>query len=324
MENQVNKTEEKKSGKARLFIILGVIIAAIGIFGFRAINFSLHYEETENAQIDGNIYPILPRVSGIVSDVLVVENQKVKAGDVVVRIDQNDYLVKKQIAFASLENAKAAVIVAKANLGVIAATKNKLAKDLKRSTELKNQNVIPQSEYDNVVASVEANESQFQAGLSQIKVAEAQVEQKQAELENAELQLSYTTIKSPVNGIVSKKNIEVGQFIQMGQPLLSVVDDSTIWVVANFKETQLTKMKTDQEASIKVDAFPDHEFKGIVESISAATGAKFSLLPPDNASGNFVKVVQRIPVRILIKDEPSETSRLRAGMNVTATVHVTE
>lgn len=324
MENQINKPEEKKSGKAKIFIVLGIIICTIGAFIFRAINFSMHYEETDNAQVDGNIYPVLPRVSGMVSQIFVDENQKVKAGDIVVTIDQNDYQIKKDMAFASLENAKAAVIVSKANLGVIEATRNKLSKDLKRSTDLHNQNVIPQSEYDNVVASVAAAESQYQAGLSQIKVAEAQVELKKAELENAELQLSYTTIKSPVTGIVSKKNIEVGQFIQLGQPLMSVVDDSTVWVVANFKETQLTDMKIKQNVIIKVDAFPDYEFKGIVESISPATGSKFSLLPPDNASGNFVKVVQRIPVKILITNEKNETSNLRAGMNVSATVKVVD
>jgi membrane fusion protein (multidrug efflux system) len=330
-------TPAKAEPNTRKTILLGVAGVAVLIAVFYIVKtmlFSFHHEETDNAQVDGHLYPVLPRVSGQVVDVLVTDNQKVAAGDVLLRIDPSDYKIKRDIAAAALENAKAAlavsqanVSVAKSNVGVVEANRAKVALDLERSTNLRKQDVIPQSEFDAVKANAQAissqyasSENQYKSTLSQITLAQAQVAQRQAELDNADLQLSYTTVKAPEAGIVSKKNVEPGQFVQTGQPLLSLVGNEDVWVTANFKETQLKKMKVGQEVSVEVDAYPNVEFHGKIESIASATGAKFALLPPDNASGNFVKVVQRIPVKIIITDKPDPAHPLRVGMNVIATV----
>ena len=153
-----------------------------------------------------------------------------------------------------------------------------------------------------------------------VSAAEAEVGQKKADLEFAELQLSYASVLAPSSGTVSKKSVEVGEFVQAGQPLLAIVEDTDAWVVANFKETQLKKMRVGQSVDIEVDAYPKVIFHGRVESISAATGAKFALLPPDNATGNFTKVVQRVPVKIVLADRPDPLRPLRAGMSVNAIV----
>jgi membrane fusion protein (multidrug efflux system) len=154
------------------------------------------------------------------------------------------------------------------------------------------------------------------------EAAEARVQQSQAALHQAELNLAYTSIAAPAAGIVSRKSIEPGQVIQAGQPLMALVDLEHIWITANFKETQLASMQPGQKATVEVDALDGREFAGHVDSIAAATGAKFSLLPPENATGNFVKVVQRIPVKILLDQGQDPDRRLRPGMSVTPTVRI--
>jgi membrane fusion protein (multidrug efflux system) len=153
-------------------------------------------------------------------------------------------------------------------------------------------------------------------------LAETVVKEREADLEYAKLQLSYARIIAPSSGVISRKNVQIGQFVQAGQSLFALVTERQKWVIANFKETQLEKMKPGQEVEIEVDAFPHESFKGKIESISPATGAKFALLPADNASGNFVKVVQRVPVKIILTDAPEKASLLRAGMNVIVDVHL--
>ena len=153
-------------------------------------------------------------------------------------------------------------------------------------------------------------------------MAETVVKEREADVAFAKLQLSYAYITAPAAGVISRKNAQVGQLVQAGQSLFALVTERQKWVVANFKETQLEKMKPGQEVEIEVDAFPHESFKGKVESISPATGAKFALLPADNASGNFVKVVQRIPVKIVLTESQEKASLLRAGMNVIVDVHI--
>jgi membrane fusion protein (multidrug efflux system) len=157
---------------------------------------------------------------------------------------------------------------------------------------------------------------------AQVEAAAARVAQAKAALGQAQLSLDYTLIKAPSGGLVSRKNVEIGQVVQAGQPLFALVSLDDVWITANFKETQLDKMRTGQAATIEVDAYGGAEFKGHVESIAAATGARFSLLPPENATGNFVKVVQRIPVRIAIDQGADPEHILRPGMSVVATVRI--
>ncbi len=171
-------------------------------------------------------------------------------------------------------------------------------------------------------ARLAASSSNVDVSAKNLKVAQIQVEQRQQELDMAKLNLSYATIVAPCDGYVSKKNVQPGQLVAVGQNLFALVDESEIWVMANFKETQIEKMKVGQKVKIEVDAYPDKEFEGSIQSLSAATGSMFALLPPDNATGNFVKVVQRVPVKIVIDKNQNKDFPLRAGMNVKATVKV--
>ena len=171
-------------------------------------------------------------------------------------------------------------------------------------------------------ARLAASSSNIDVSVKNIKVAQIMVEQKQEELDLAKLNLTYATIIAPCNGYVSKKNVQPGQLVAVGQNLFALVDESEIWVMANFKETQIEKMKVGQKVKIEVDAYPDKEFEGTIQSLSAATGSMFALLPPDNATGNFVKVVQRVPVKIIIDKNQNKDFPLRAGMNVKAIVKV--
>jgi membrane fusion protein, multidrug efflux system len=165
--------------------------------------------------------------------------------------------------------------------------------------------------------------SQSQATASQISIANATVKQRQVDVDDAKLNLSYTVITSPANGLVSKVNVQVGQFLNAGQSVFSIVLDQNLWVIANYKETQFSKIRIGQPVAIEVDAIPGHVFEGKVSSFSPATGARFALLPPDNASGNFVKVVQRLPIKIeFTNPQDSLLNRLKAGMNVNVDVHI--
>ncbi|WP_245681341.1 HlyD family secretion protein [Arcticibacter eurypsychrophilus] len=197
------------------------------------------------------------------------------------------------------------------------------------------EGAVTQQQFDSAKAEKEAAEAAYQAAQDQYRAAQGQVgttrsqlqvtntgvDQKQADVDFANLQLSYTTIKAPASGIISKKSIQPGQLIQAGQTLFSVVNDNSIYITANFKETQMEDLKSGSNVEVEVDAFPDHIIKGQVYNFAPATGAKFSLLPPDNATGNFVKVVQRIPVKIKIQTEEQFMKRLRPGMSVKVSVH---
>ncbi|HKI00552.1 MAG TPA: HlyD family secretion protein [Thermoanaerobaculia bacterium] len=293
---------------------------------------------------------------------LVADNQPVKAGDVLVRIDTADLQAKVDQEQAALLNAEAAVAVARATAsGTQAALAGSRAKvsgtqadvaaaltrerqtaaDLTRYKALYEKEEVSQQQYEAARAAADAARAaaeaaratsaasrstvdtaaaQIEAATRQIAAAEAQVAQHRASLESARLQLSYATVKAPASGVVSKKAVEVGQFVQAGQPLLAIVQGHDAWVSANFKETQLAQMRPGQPVEIEVDAYPGVTFHGRVESLAAATGARFSLLPPDNATGNFTKVVQRVPVKIVFTDQPDPKRPLRMGMNVAVVV----
>jgi len=356
----------RQGGRRKVIIltVLALLALAGGIFGIRTYLFYQHHATTDDAQIDGNIDPVLPRVSGYVQEVRVKENQHVNAGDVLVVIDPSDLQAKVDQEQAALVNAQAAVSVAQAAVAsaraTLAGTRAKIAgnqadvtaartrqeqtaADLARYKALYTKEEVSQQQYDAARAAADAaraaadaarattessratSESaaaQVESAERQVAAAQAQVAQHQATLEAARLQLSYATIKAPVSGIVSRKNVEIGQLVQVGQPLFAIVQGHDAWVTANFKETQLARMHPGQKAEIEVDAYPGVTFHGRVESLAAATGAKFSLLPPDNATGNFTKVVQRVPVKIVFTDPPDPRRPLRVGMNVSVVVNL--
>ena len=342
--------EQKKPKKKAPLIILSIVIISAAAFGISKYIYGLHHEDTDDAQLDADINPVLSRVSGYVNEIRFEENQHVNKGDTLVKLDDRDLLIKVQQAKAALDNAMANVSVAKANSGTSAAniataSSNveaakvrvwKATQDFDRYQNLLNDKAITQQQFDaakaeklsaeaqleSIVKQQSAASMQGQASSQQIAVAQSMIAQRQADLDFASLQLSYATITAPASGIASRKNIQVGQYVNAGSPLFAVVSDNGVYVIANFKETQLEKMKTGLPVEVKVDAFPSQKIEATVYSFSAATGAKFSLLPPDNATGNYVKVVQRVPVKIKLNADKETAAMLRPGMSVKVSVRI--
>lgn len=357
--------EQKKKTNKRFLIILAVILLVGGTYGTTKIIHALHYEDTDNAQVEADVSPVIPRVSGYIDRVLVDDNQHVKKGDTLVVLDNRDLVIRLKQAEAALESAQSSLAVAQASTGtsvaqVSTATANvstvdaqieaakvnvwRTTQDFKRYENLIKDRSVTQQQYEQALAQKETAErqlevlqqqklaaqkqknaasSQSSATSQQVNVAMAMIKQREADVENAKLNLSYSVITAKQDGKISKVPVTAGQFVQAGQSLFSIVDDNNVWVVANFKETQLEHMKMGQPVSIHVDAYPEHEFKGKVSSFAPATGARFALLPADNASGNFVKVVQRVPVKIEFDNATdSMLKMLRAGMNVQAEVKI--
>lgn len=347
----MNALKKSSKGKKVIFpIILGLVL--VGALGFTAKEYFYYksHEVTDNAQIDADISPVIARVSGYVQEIRFTDNQRVKAGDTLVVLDDRDYRIKLQQAQAALAAAKQSVnvsesAVTEARAGIATAQANveaarvrvwKATEDFNRYKNLYDDHAITKAQFDAAKAEKDAAEVALTAAQTQVPVvnrrvgtnqsqAEAtasNIALKQADIDYAKLQLSYTVIVAPVDGIISKRNIQVGQLVQGGQSLFAVVNDAKMYVTANFKETQVDNLRVGEKADVVVDAFSNKTIQGTVESFSGATGAKFSLLPPDNATGNFVKVVQRIPVRIqLDKSDAALIDRLRPGMSVNVVVH---
>jgi membrane fusion protein (multidrug efflux system) len=376
-------------------LILGALAAGVLVYRHYA-----RLQSTDDAQVDGYIYPITARVSGHVARVTVDENQYVQAGTVLVQLDPKDYEVavanaqaamanqqasadasginvpltsvntstQLSSAHADVENAAAGLAAAQqqqraaeASLREAEANDLKAQDDVERYKPLAVKDEIPQQQYTQALAGqkataaaveaarasaaavvqavtqarsrsaqaaaalqyAETRPQQISAQSSRAQAARAQVQQAAATLEQAELNLRYTTIVAPVDGIVGQRAVQPGQYLAPGQQLLSIVplDARNIWVTANFKETQLGEMRPGQPATISVDTY-GREYHGHVDSIAAASGARYSLLPPENATGNFVKVVQRIPVKILFDDGQDPMHLLRPGMSVVPTVRI--
>ncbi len=398
----VAENEPQAAGRKRRIIVPIVAIAlVIGlIFGIRYFIYAAHHVSTDDAQIEGNITTISPRVKGQVASVYVSENQFVRKGDKLVQIDDRDYkvalqqaqaaydqavssllaattAVPQQSTLASAQTAQAQAGVSESVSGVLDAQERiataqsdldaakanavKAQHDVARARELAGEGAISQSQLDAAqaayatavaqrdaaaqgVIAARATLDQAQSGVlasqaqlaqartgsesTQIKSAQAavsaaQVKAAAAALANARLQESYTLITAPVDGVVSKKSVNVGDTVSVDQPLMALADQRHLWVTANLKETQISNVRVGQPADIHVDAFPHRVFKGNVESVSAATGATFALIPPDNASGNFTKVVQRVPVRIAIDPSSDPEGLLRQGLSVEVQIDTT-
>ena len=400
----------KPRNSSKKLIILIVFLVLAGVGGYLWVH-SLNRVSTDDAQVDGHIIPISPKIYGKVQEVLVDDNQQVKQGQVLVRIDPRDYQAKLDQAEAAVavassqsqganagvpltrdttgssvtsaeaqlsaaqadyEQAKvdaeraatADIAVARANVETAQATADHAQADVDRMKTLVDKEEISRLEYDSyasstrvalsqlqaakdklaaaikdaetkkaAVLSAQARIAQAQAGIEQAKAGQRQVAvrvadassavasiaQAHANLEAAKLDLSYTSIVAPVDGVVTRKTVEVGQVVQQGQGLLMLVPLQDVWVTANFKETQLADVRNGQRAEVKAD-LSGKTYPGHVDSLAAATGTRMSLLPPENATGNYVKVVQRIPVKIVLDPIPGGNQVLRPGMNIEATI----
>ncbi len=439
-EKPTEPTPKKKNRKPLIFAVAGIGLIAASGFGYRYWNYASTHQETDNAQVAGHVHQVSPRINGTVSEVEVSDNQNVKQGQLLVKLDPGDLQVKALQAQAALESAKrqanaaqsnislasetaaakttqaqgdisgsvasistaqaavqeaqsgipaAQAAVAEAQAGIPAAQAQvaqadanlqKAQTDYNRYQTLANQGAVPRQQLDSAKAAydvaqaqksvalqgvqqaqarvAQANEgvakaqsrlAQAQEGITsaqaklaqskgglqqatasgqqtevnraQYAAAQSAIAQAEASLKDAQLQLSYTNIVAPASGRVGRKTVEVGQRLQPGSPLLAIVE-TDYWITANFKETQLQDVKPGQEVEIKLDAFPGKTFVGRVDSISPASGAQFSLLPPDNATGNFTKVVQRIPVKVIFDSKSIQgyEARITPGMSAMVSV----
>jgi membrane fusion protein (multidrug efflux system) len=339
----------RKKGYKLKFVLAGtallVVLIAVIFYFFL---FIAPYESTDDAFIDGYVTLISPRVPGQVARLMVTDNQEVKAGDVLVEIDPRDYgtslsQTKADLAAANSQAnqsraqvnvSEAKVAQAQAAVTAAEAEAQRANEDLKRYETVESR-AVSKSALDLAQAQARSANANLAAAYSQTNAAEAEValskagvetaiaavQQAEAKLQQAELNLSYTKVIAPMDGRVTARTVQAGNYVQPGQALLALVPKD-VWVVANFKETQLTYMLAGQPVELRVDAYPNRKFKGKVDSLQAGTGARFSLLPPENAVGNYIKVVQRVPVKIVFDEELPTSLDIAPGMSVVPIVKV--
>jgi membrane fusion protein (multidrug efflux system) len=350
-EEQGDDADRGWSTRKKLVVggIIALVVIAGGIVALLWWLHARHYEKTDDAFIDTHNEMVAPQVAGRIVAVLVDDNDPVQAGQVLARIDPSDFQVRIEQATAAvaeshgkLEQAKAQELASRATAEQAAAdverAQSRLAnaeRELKRYEGLSAE-AVSQQRLDDLRTAVRnatsdlhaaqkgqaAAEAQIKLAASMIQTGEANIKSAQAQLAQSQLQLSYADIKATIAGRVANKQVQAGNYVQPGQQLMALVPHE-VWVTANYKETQLTDMRPGQPVDIKVDAFPDVEFHGKVDSIQAGAGAVFSLLPPQNATGNYVKVVQRVPVKITFDDTSSDAyNRLGPGMSVAPSVKV--
>lgn len=345
--DQTNKTD-KIITRVTAWIAALIFVALLIWGGITLWNLYL-YEETNDAQVQEYINPITSRVSGYIREIHYEENQDVKKGDTLIMIDNSEYQLQQQEAEAALANARAQLqalgsniqTTAEASRGTqsqIAAAKARLWRqqqeyarykrlyEAESATRQQLENVqtalqVAQSDYQSAVANYQTSVSKINDTRVQRAVLQAEIKRREAVLNRNKLDVGYTIIRAPYNGKMGRRTVQNGQLIQAGQTLAYIVDhEAGKWVIANFKETQVKSMRVGDTAKIETDAFPDQQFSGTIISVSPATGSSFSLLPPDNSTGNFVKIVQRIPVRIRLTDAPATIAQLRAGMNANVAI----
>jgi membrane fusion protein, multidrug efflux system len=340
-------SKANKLVKTSIFAVLGI---AVCYFAFNKVSHALNYESTDNAQIESNSVPVLSRISGYVSEFRLSDYQQVKKGDTIVVVDDRPYALAIKQAEADLLAAQAELSsaisriptigsdqdVAASGVSVEEVTLKQAKRDLSRDEVLFKEGSITQRQFERSQAAYQTSLQMLatsknkyrQAGTqrgsaeAEIARAKANIAARETALENAKLNLSYTKIVAPASGKIGQTNLKSGQYVQAGQQLFSIIDNDKYWIVANFKETQIEHMKVGQIVDVVVDGYPDREIKATISGFSDATGAKFSLLPPDNSTGNFVKVTQRVPVTIQINDPAAVKDILKAGLSVEVDVKV--
>ena len=342
------KKKNRHEYEKKRVIVPSITAAFLLILGIIAAIHSTYFQSTDDAFVEGRLITVAPRVSGPVVKLLVDDNDDVKAGDLLVEIDPTDYEVKLHQAEAKLAQAKAQLNINESDIEKstsnlsesaedINSARSKLEfaeKDHKRYTDMYKAGIVSKQEYDKAQKEYEVSQANHKSAtektnaakfaldstMAKTEAVKADIKRLEAEVEQAKLDLSYTKIYAPQSGKVASRSVERGNYLQIGQPLMQIVPKEA-WVVANFKEIQLTNMKPGQPVSIKVDTYPNKRFKGEVQSIQRATGAKSSLFPPENAVGSYVKIVQRVPVKIVFKENISDYN-IVPGMSVVPKVKV--
>ncbi len=315
-------------------IVAFVVLVLFAIGGYVFLQYKKTHVSTDDAYITNNIYWVNPRVSGTISKVFIYDNQFVKKGQILAVIDSKPYTIAYKKALANVEvykaklnEAKASIKAAESQVNLVKAELQKAEWDFNRARNLFKKGVIPQDAYEKYLTSLRVLKATLKARedmLNQARIALVTLGRAlklaESQLDMSKLDLSYTEIKAPHDGYVTKKNVEVGKFVSPQLPICAIVPKNGAWIVANYKESQLNKIKVGDAVKISIDAYPSKEFMGRVQSIQYGTGEVFSLFPPQNASGNWIKVVQRVPVKIVFDKKPNLP--LRVGMSCETVVLV--
>ena len=340
--------DERPSYKKKRVIVPAITAIIFFLAGIYFMVHSIYYQSTDDAFVEGHIVSIAPRVSGPVEQMLIDDNMPVKKGQLLIVIDPNDYEVKLAQTKAKLAEAKASLNISTKDITKTQSTLKETShevvsanskldfaqKDYKRYSSMYKEGITSKQEYDSSKTGLTVAKANHKAAIEKEKAANAMlesakakreavladIEKLEAEVKECELNLSYTKIYAPQDGLITNRNVEQGNYVQTAQPMFAIVPEK-VWVVANFKETQLTNMKAGQAVKIKIDTYPGKKFKGRVESIQRATGAKASLFPPENAVGSYVKIVQRVPVKIVFEEDISKYN-IVPGMSVVPEVKV--
>jgi membrane fusion protein, multidrug efflux system len=332
-----------------LLVVVVIVLIALTIPGWHYYQYLESHVSTDDAYVDGTVALVSSRIPGTVNHLYVEENWQVHAGDLLLTLDPRDYQVRVDQSAAQLERAREAIDQLYAQLDSaqagsrLAGAQLSMAEiDYQRAKELRSQGVVSREYYDQALTAQNvaiADQALADHQVQQAKAAlgadvtenggqdharydRAIVEQAQAALEAAKLDLSYAQIRAPLTGIVTRKSVHVGNRIQPGEPLLAIVPVDRLYITANYKETQLTDVRVGQPATVEADIYPGFIYHAHVDSISVGTGAAFALLPPENATGNWVKVVQRVPVKIVLNEPPPADKPLRMGLSVEVTINI--
>jgi membrane fusion protein, multidrug efflux system len=333
---------------ARIILLsIAVVVALAAIYpAYRYYQYFESHVSTDDAYVDGSVSLVSSRIPGTVAKLFVMENWGVKANDLLLTLDPRDYQVRVAQAEAQLARARQSVDelyaqlqAAEAGVNLAGSQLRETQLDYNRAKALREQNVVSTQFYDQATTALRVAVADQALAEHQLQQARAAlggdivdhahydrpiVQQAQAMLEAAKLDLSYTEVRSPITGIITRKSVHVGNRIQPGEPLMAIVPVDRLYVTANFKETQLTDVRVGQPADIRPDIYPGFAYHGHIDSISVGTGAAFALLPPENATGNWVKVVQRVPVKVVLNEKPPPDKLLRMGLSVEVTVDITD
>ncbi len=297
--------------------ITGIIFLICGLF--YAVH-TVYYKSTDDAFIEGHVITVAPRVSGPVLHLNIEDNQDVKKGDLLLEIDPNDYQAKLRETKAKLEEAKAALVSADNQMTKSLSDLDFAKNDYERYSKMRDKGISSKQDYEaslNKLTAAEANNNSARARYDEIQ---SSIKRLEAEVEQDELNLSYTKIYAASDGKITNRSVEEGNYVQVAQPMFAIVPEK-MWIVANFKETQLANMKPGQPVKIKIDTYGGKKFQGKVDSIQRSTGARASLFPPENAVGSYVKIVQRVPVKIVFTEDISKYN-IVPGMSVVPEVKV--
>lgn len=313
-------TDKRHIYEKKRVVVPAITALVLLIFGSIVSLYSIFYKSTDDAFIEGHIITVSPRVSGPVIKLNIKDNQIVKKGDLLLEIDPVDYKTKLKQSKAKLEEAKAALMTCQNQVEKAEHEFNFAKNDYERYLLMYKKGIASIQDYDSAKTKLTTSKSQEKAAKTKHIELAATIKKLEAEVEENELNLSYTKIYASHDGKITNRSVEEGNYVQIAQPLFAIAQDD-VWIVANFKETQVANMKKGQSVKIKIDAFSNKTFKGEVDSLQMATGAKASLFPPENAVGSYVKIVQRIPVKIIFKQDISSYNII-PGMSVVPTVKV--